>query len=119
MVSRSSYVCDPSEGGHAEWAPRGAGSDDTQIELLKFLKIKFAGWARVSVERIVSGPGICNIYEYLAFRNPERVDSQVHGRFLNRTTEDAGIIARSSTPLAEEAVEIFLGCYGAEAGVMA
>lgn len=53
-----SYECYPSEGGHAEWAPRGQGSDETQLRLLKHLKIKFSGWNRISVERVVSGPGL-------------------------------------------------------------
>ena len=61
MGPQGQYVCYPSEGGHKEWAPRGAGSDMTQIELLRHLKIKFAGWNRISVERVVSGLGICNI----------------------------------------------------------
>jgi len=51
------YDCYPSEGGHAEWAPRGQGSDETQLNLLKYLKIKYSGWNRISVERVVSGPG--------------------------------------------------------------
>ena len=46
MGPNAQYVCYPSEGGHKEWAPRGAGSDMTQVELLKHLKIKFAGWNR-------------------------------------------------------------------------
>lgn len=32
------YECYPSEGGHAEWAPRGCGSDETQLELLKVVR---------------------------------------------------------------------------------
>ena len=71
------YCCWPSEGGHAEWAPRDQGNEETQMDLLKFLKIKYAGWARVSVERVVSGPGICNIYEYLAYRFPDMVRMHV------------------------------------------
>lgn len=39
----------PSEGGHAEFAPR----TDLQIELLRYLKKAFAQKSRVSVERVV------------------------------------------------------------------
>eukprot|EP01043_Picozoa_sp_COSAG02_P031255 COSAG02_NODE_2031_length_10066_cov_115.646333_3_plen_438_part_00 len=113
------YVCWPSEGGHAEWAPRANGSDTTQIEMLQFLKIKFAGWSRISVERIVSGPGICNIYEYLAYRYPEKLDQDVHRPFLSRTREDASLVTTKSTDLAKKAVDIFLSSYGSEAGVTA
>ena len=72
------YECYPSEGGHAEWAPRGSGNDQIQLELLKFLKIRFSGWNRVSIERVVSSTGICNIYEFLAYRNPHAVNRAAH-----------------------------------------
>lgn len=114
------YVCYPSEGGHAEWAPRGMGSDQTQIELLKYLKVKFSAWNRISVERIVSGKGICNVYEFLAYRSPEKVDMTVHREFL-KNAQDASIIAKNAHPgsLCEQAMLIYAGCYGAEAGVLA
>ena len=38
--------------GHAEFAPR----NELEVELLAFLKAKFAEKNRVSVERVVSGP---------------------------------------------------------------
>src|SRR5206468_10979482 len=46
------------EGGHADFAPR----DDLQMQLLAHLQKKFG---RVSCERILSGPGIKNIYDFL------------------------------------------------------
>lgn len=51
------YVCFPSEGGHAEFAPR----DEVQIGLLKYLKKKFQQQHRISVERVVSGIGLANV----------------------------------------------------------
>lgn len=36
-----------------------------QIELLRFLKKKFLSANRVSVERVVSGIGLANVYEFL------------------------------------------------------
>src|SRR5947207_1681334 len=55
-----------SEGGHADFAPRTA----IEIELLQFLTRKFG---RVSYERILSGPGLHNVYEFLrdGKREPE------------------------------------------------
>ena len=47
------------EGGHAAFAP----SDDIEIEILKFLTKKFG---RVSNERLLSGPGIFNLYSALS-----------------------------------------------------
>jgi len=111
------YHAFPSEGGHAEYAPRGAGNDELQIELLRYLKVKYSGWNRVSFERVVSGKGICNIYEFLAYRNPSRIDKKVHGEFLD-ARQDAGIVAKNAKPgtLCYEALEIFAECYGAVCG---
>jgi glucokinase len=55
------YTCYASEGGHAEFSPR----DEIAFDLLKFLKTKFGSTHRVSVERVVSGPGLSNVYEFL------------------------------------------------------
>lgn len=113
------YKCYPSEGGHMEFAPRGRGSDLTQIELLKFLKVKFSGWNRISVERVVSGRGICNTYEFLAWRHPEKVDMAVHQQFVARPY-DASIIAQNAVPnsLCEETLNIFADCYGSCVGTL-
>ena len=46
------------EGGHADFAPQG----DLQIELLKFLAARYG---HVSYERVLSGPGLVNVYEFL------------------------------------------------------
>src|SRR4030095_9608330 len=48
----------PSEGGHVDFAPR----NDLEIDLWKFLRREFG---RVSYERVVSGPGLYNIYRFL------------------------------------------------------
>eukprot|EP00929_Paragymnodinium_shiwhaense_P072187 TRINITY_DN36637_c0_g2_i1.p1 TRINITY_DN36637_c0_g2~~TRINITY_DN36637_c0_g2_i1.p1 ORF type:complete len:463 (-),score=100.24 TRINITY_DN36637_c0_g2_i1:153-1541(-) len=114
------YRCQPSEGGHAEFAPRGAGCDDTQIQLLRHLKIKFSAWNRISFERVVSGKGICNIYEFLAYREPKRVDKEVHAEFLTRPN-DASIIAKNAAAgsLCEETLQLFADAYGAVCGTFA
>ena len=46
------------EGGHADFAPR----NELQTELLSYLQKKFG---HVSCERVLSGPGIRNIYDFL------------------------------------------------------
>lgn len=108
------YHAFPSEGGHAEFAPRGAGNNEVQIELLRYLKIKYSGWNRISFERVVSGKGICNIYEFLAYMHPDRINKEVHTEFL-AARQDAGIVAKNSSPgsLCYEALQIFADCYGA------
>ena len=54
-----------SEGGHGDFAP----TDETQIDLLRYLIKKFR---HVSYERVVSGPGIANIYGF--FRDSGRLE---------------------------------------------
>ena len=56
--TKDGYSVIPTEGGHSDYAP----VTDIEIELLKFLKKKFG---RVSPERVISGLGILNIYEFL------------------------------------------------------
>src|SRR5207237_991017 len=46
------------EGGHADFAPR----NELEMELLGYLQKKYG---RISCERILSGPGIKNIYDFL------------------------------------------------------
>ena len=52
------YRSHPSEGGHASFAP----TDDLQIDMLRYLTGKLG---HVSFERVCSGIGIPNIYDYL------------------------------------------------------
>jgi len=51
----------PSEGGHVDFAPR----DERDFHLQEYLK-KSLQCTRVSVERLVSGPGLENIFNYLS-----------------------------------------------------
>src|ERR1700726_2985900 len=64
------------EGGHADFAPR----NDLQMELLAYLQKKYG---RISCERILSGPGIKNIYEFLRDTQkpdePEGLREQIKG----------------------------------------
>jgi glucokinase len=54
-----SHVPYPSEGGHADYAPR----NEDEIDLLRFLKQKYNG--RISYERVGQRQGLTNIYEFL------------------------------------------------------
>jgi glucokinase len=60
----SEYIAHGSEGGHSDFAP----TDDRQIRLLKYLLPRFG---HVGVERVCSGIGVPNIYEFL--RNEEKI----------------------------------------------
>jgi glucokinase len=54
----SQYQAHTSEGGHADFAP----ANTFQLELLRYLMVRFP---HVSFERLCSGKGIPNIYDYL------------------------------------------------------
>ncbi|HET7875032.1 MAG TPA: glucokinase [Methylomirabilota bacterium] len=103
-----------SEGGHADWAP----ADEVQMELLRFL-MKELG--HVSVERVLSGPGLQNIYRFL--RDTGRGEEPA---WLQREIEHEGPAAAISaaaqagrSPLCVQALDLFVAIYGAEAGNLA
>ena len=59
LVEPARYVVSETEGGHIDFAPL----DEVEEQILTYLRRRFR---RVSVERVVSGPGLANIYEALA-----------------------------------------------------
>lgn len=89
----------PGEGGHADFAPQ----DEEQARLFLWLRKKYGG--HVSWERLLSGMGLENIYEFLAGRleSPARIAELATGG------DDAAI----------RTFHIFVDIYGAEAGNMA
>ena len=52
--------------------------------MLEYLKVKFASKHRVSVERVVSGPGLANIYEFLRthWAYEERVTREIDSKYM-------------------------------------
>lgn len=110
------YECYPSEGGHAEFAPR----NDEEIQLLKYLSNKFCAKHRISVERLVSGTGLANIYEFLSQEYPDQVTSSVHSEINAVSESDRGrviSIHASICSLCRRTMLIFTTAYGSEAGV--
>jgi len=102
------------EGGHADFAPQG----DVQIELLRFLESRYG---HVSYERILSGPGLVNVYEFLREKGSGDEPAGFHGQL---TQEDpAAAISRAALDgtnrLAEQALNLWISVYGAEAGNLA
>jgi len=112
------YTCFPSEGGHAEFAPR----DEIEVELLHHLKERFVQRHRISVERVVSGSGLANVYEFLAVKFPEQVDAKIATQISEAGDMKGAIIAKAADnqdPLCIRTMEIFTRAYGSEAGVAA
>jgi glucokinase len=105
-----------SEGGHADFAPR----NEDEIGLLRYLRERFG---RVSVERVLSGPGLFNIYQYL--RDARRVEEspavrQAIGQGLDpaRVIGEHGL-APGGCPLCARSLGMFAAIYGAVAGNLA
>ncbi len=103
-----------SEGGHADFAPRSP----IEIELLEWLTKKLNG--HVSYERVVSGIGLKNIYEFLRdekkLEEPtwlrDRMEAEDPNFVIGTTGEDG------SSELTAKTLDMFAGAYGAECGNM-
>ena len=103
-----------SEGGHTEFGPQ----DELQIELLRFLQERFG---HVSYERIVSGPGLLNIYEFLRDHRGEKETPALADQM--KSGDPAAAISRAAleatSPLAERALDVWISVFGAEASNLA
>ena len=104
----------PSEGGHVDFGP----TNELEMDLLRHLLGRFD---HVSYERVLSGPGLYNIYQFL--RDTGRGDEPgwlaeeiAHG-------DPAAAISKSAldgtSGICVQALDIFVSLYGAEAGNLA
>lgn len=105
----------PSEGGHADFAPR----NEDEIDLLRFLKQKYQG--RISFERVVAGMGITNIYEFLrdvrGMEEPTWLADRIASEDPNAVITELALSAKSE--ICEKTLDMFVSSYGAEAGNLA
>ncbi len=89
------------EGGHISFAP----VDELEVEVLRRLAVRFG---RVSIERILSGPGLLNLYQALA---------DISDREPTCTSPaDVTASALAGDDLARHAVDRFCAIFGAVAG---
>lgn len=100
-----------SEGGHADFAP----TTEIELELLRYLMKKFA---RVSWERVLSGPGLVNIYNFLKETGVAPEPPALSKRL--REKDPAAVIASAGLAgeyeICERALDIFASILGAQAG---
>jgi glucokinase len=103
-----------SEGGHADFAPR----DELEADLLLHLRQRFG---HVSYERVVSGPGLLNLYQFLrdTGRGAEPGWLSERLRQEDPSAVIAGAALEKSSELCMLALERFVSLYGAEAGNLA
>ncbi|MGA8752414.1 glucokinase [Candidatus Deferrimicrobium sp.] len=109
--SGAGYIPLASEGGHVDFAPR----DDREMRLHAFLREKHG---RVSVERVLSGPGLHDIYRFLregeGVAEEPGIAAEVAGREPQRAIVRRGLAGGPGA--CAETVRIFCSLYGAEAG---
>src|SRR5436305_12876771 len=102
----------PCEGGHADFAPK----NDLEMELAQYLRKKFQ---HVSCERILSGPGIKNIYDFL--RDAKKAEEPDWLREQMSEAKDApALISQLATEnkaeLCSQTMKMFVSVYGSQTG---
>lgn len=121
------YQVFPSEGGHADFAPRS----ELEFQLLKYLLDKH-DIQRVSVERVVSGQGVVAIYQFLRDRKIAAESPEI-AQIVRTWEQEAGQSEKSVDPgaaigtaalqgsdrLSVQTLQLFVDIYGAEAGNLA
>jgi glucokinase len=108
-----SYRPMPSEGGHADFAP----NNDQEIELLRYLRSQYL---HVSYERIVSGPGLHAVYEFLRDtkkNEPTWLAEKIKAGNPPAEIAQAGL--QGQAEIAQQSLDLFTSIYGAEAGNLA
>ncbi len=104
-----------SEGGHADFAPQSELEDG----LLRHLRAKFNG--HVSYERILSGPGLFNIYSFLRDTDhapePDWLAAKLGEEDPSRVISEVGLAHQDTN--CQAALRLFASIYGAEAGNLA
>jgi len=102
------------EGGHADFAPR----TDLEAALLGSLRKEYG---HVSYERILSGPGLLNIYRFLRESRYATEPDWLRERLATGDPSAAisEIALKAGHPLCEKALDLFVSIYGAEAGNLA
>jgi glucokinase len=108
------YAAFPSEGSHADFAP----TDALQIELLRHLAARYG---HVSYERLLSGPGLVNIFEFLRDSLGQQATEELQSAM--KAGDPAAAISDCAMggkdDLAVSALDLFVRIYGAEAGNLA
>jgi len=104
-----------SEGGHSDFAPLTVRQD----ELLRWMRNRYPG--HVSFERILSGPGIYTLYEFLHESGfaPQPSEMLQIKEGADRSAMISACALDRNDPLCMETLRLFSEIYGAEAGNLA
>ena len=110
-----SHIPFATEGGHTDFAPQST----LETELLAYLTLEFG---HVSYERIISGPGLHNIYLFL--KDAGRFSSEPEWLSQRLKLEEPGALISElalskESELCKKALDIFVSIFGSEAGNLA
>ncbi len=98
------------EGGHCEFGPR----DEVQIDLCRYIYKRFG---HASYERVLSGPGLVNIYQFYRDELKRSELPEVTEAF--KQTDPARVITdyalKKTCPLCQDALDLFVSILGSEA----
>ena len=108
----SRYLPFPSEGGHANFSPQTL----EEQELLSFLSKRFE---HISFERVCSGMGLPNIYQFLKENDPTCEPDWLQME-LTQASDATPVIIQSaldkSSVICQKSLKMFVGILGNEAG---
>ena len=114
LWSGSVHMPTASEGGHADFAPKSP----LEIELMLALKARYG---HASYERVLSGGGLVNLYEFLKEKHGTVEPKGLSERLASE--DPAHVIAdealKGENEICKEALDIFISVYGSEAGNLA
>jgi len=113
----SEYIAHGSEGSHSDFAP----ADERQIRLLQYLLPRFG---HVGVERVCSGIGVPNIYEFLRdeekiTERPEVAQSIASAKDHTKTIVEAALDPQHPSELCLATVDLLVSILASEAGNLA
>ncbi len=109
------FVPMATEGGHTDFA----GRSEVEMELATYLTSRYG---RATYERVLSGPGLGNIYDFFHDKKamgdtPENTRRLAEAK--DRNAEIGKLAASGQSATAARAIDTFVSVYGAEAGNLA
>lgn len=115
LVSKDGqYVPVPSEGGHSDFAPQS----EAEMALWLYLSQRVG---HVSVERVLSGPGLFIIYCWLKYtgqgEEPTWLAEKISENDPSRVIAEAALV--DEQPLCVKTLDLFVSIFGAAAGNLA
>ncbi len=108
------YTTVPSEGGHVGFSP----NNKDEVKLWHYLHKRFG---HVSIERVLSGPGLLNIYSWLKnsghYKEPAWLAGKIKKGDPARVITEAAM--NNKSPLCIKSLNMFVSIFGAVAGNLA